>query len=321
MKRLAPVALERYDCLFIAPHGDDVMLACPARLQSEAAKGQRVLVLALFEPVGSETRAAKAARTLGAEFAAAGLPSAPERDRAGGAPRVARLPAERVPADETAALEAARLLTELGPRTQAVHVFAPLGLGASIDHRLTYEATVRAFASEPGRNLFLYEERPEAFVPGAVRTQLALLGARLPPAATGAVERAGLLRHLWGASEPGRLRGEVRGVRDRMALLAAAGRRFRTARPWNPARAFGPRMQPVVHHGDEEALRVTRDVVDSLLPLDLKGRPRAAERFHARAAAAARRAGGGPVAERFWLFLPSGDGLPEVQHPMELTEV
>ena len=24
--------------------------------------------------------------------------------------------------------------------------------------------------------------------------------------------------------------------------------------------------------------------------------------------------------ERFWLFLPSGDGLPEVQHPLELAE-
>jgi hypothetical protein len=26
-------------------------------------------------------------------------------------------------------------------------------------------------------------------------------------------------------------------------------------------------------------------------------------------------------AERLWLFLPSGDGLPEVQHPLDLEEV
>jgi hypothetical protein len=35
-----------------------------------------------------------------------------------------------------------------------VHVCAARA-GASIDHRLTYEATVRAFATEAGRNLFL----------------------------------------------------------------------------------------------------------------------------------------------------------------------
>jgi hypothetical protein len=31
--------------------------------------------------------------------------------------------------------------------------------------------------------------------------------------------------------------------------------------------------------------------------------------------------GGVYHAERFWLFLPSGDGLPEVQHPLERAEV
>ncbi len=30
--------LERYDTLFIAPHGDDVALACPARVLAEAAR-------------------------------------------------------------------------------------------------------------------------------------------------------------------------------------------------------------------------------------------------------------------------------------------
>jgi len=315
MNRLEADQLDRYDSLFVAPHADDVMLACPTRVQSETEKGRRVLLLALFEPLASDTPAARSARGLGADFAAAGLPSARERGRADAASS-----APSSPEDEAVALEAARLLTETGPRTQAVHVFAPLGLGSSIDHRLTYEATVRAFATEPGRNLFLYEERPEAFVPGAVRTRLALLGARLPPAAQRSVERAGLLRHLWSANEPGSLRGEARGLRERLASLGVARQRFRQARPWNPSRAFGPRLQPIVHRADEDALRRAREVVASLLPLDGKGRPRAAERFHARAAAAAKRLGGVYHAERFWLFLPSGDGLPEVQHPLELAE-
>jgi LmbE family N-acetylglucosaminyl deacetylase len=315
-ERLDVDELERYDSLFIAPHGDDVALGCPARVQSEVEKGRRVLVLALFEPVGSDTPAAGAVRELGAEYASAGLPPARER----GAPAARPASIERRAEDDEVALEAARLLTVTGPRTQAVHVFAPLGLGASVDHRLTYEAAVRAFATEAGRNLFLYEERPEAFVPGAVRVRLALLGARLPPGAAKAAERAGLVRHLWRANEPALLRGDLRGVGARLGSLLAARRRFVRARPWNPMRAFGPRLQPVVHVGDEEAGARARAVAEVLLPRDGKGRPRAAQRFNARAAAAAKRLGGIYHAERYWLFLPSGDGLPEVQHPLEMAE-
>jgi LmbE family N-acetylglucosaminyl deacetylase len=302
-ERLDVGELERYDTLFIAPHGDDVALGCPARVQSEADRGRRVLVLALFEPVGGETPVALAARGLGADYASAGLPAAPGRGSG----------------DDDVAVEAARLLTEVGPRTQAVHVYAPLGLGASVDHRLTYEAAVRAFATERGRNLFLYEERPEAFVPGAVRTRLALLGARLPPGAARAPETSGLLRHLWRANEPDRLRGRPLALGGRLRLLREARRRHRLARPWNPLRAFGPRLQPVVYVADENACASAQAIAEALLPKDGKGRPRAARCFEARALAVAKRLGGVYHAERFWLFLPSGDGLPEVQHPLELS--
>jgi len=317
-ERLDLLGLERYDSLFVAPHGDDVVLACPARVMGEAEKGRRVLVLALFEPVDGDTPAGQAARALGADYAAAGLPAARAR-------RSERAPSTRVtergPEDEDVALDAARLLTEVGPRIRAVHVYAPLGLGSSVDHQLTYEAGVRAFATERGRNLFLYEERPEAFVPGAVRTRLALLGARLPPGAAKSAERAGVLRHLWRATEPSRLRGEDEGFAWRLRTLAVARRRLIEARPWNPLRAFGPRLQPVVHAGNESMRRRAREVVETLLPRDVKGRPRAAQRFNARAASVSKGLGSAHHAERLWLFLPSGDGLPEIQHPMEMAEV
>ena len=73
--RLDTHGLERYESLFVAPHGDDVMLGCPARLQYEAERGRRVLVLALFEPVGGNPAAAKATRSLGADYVAAGPPA------------------------------------------------------------------------------------------------------------------------------------------------------------------------------------------------------------------------------------------------------
>lgn len=314
MERLDPGTLEQYDSLFVAPHGDDVMLACPARMQAEAEKRRRVLVIALFEPVAADTKASQAARSLGADYVAAGLPSARERRGTRDSLRLA----ERLPEDEGVAIEAARLLSDTVPRTQAVHIFAPLGLGTSADHLLTYEASVRAFATEPGRNLFLYEERPEAFVPGAVRTRLALLGARLPPAAQRAAEQASLWRHLWQVTEPRRLRGEKAALRDDLAAVSAARRRYRDARPWNPLRAFGPRLQPILHVADEDAMRRASAIAEALLPPDGQGRPRGAERFNARAAAAAKKLGGVYHAERLWLFLPSGDGLPEIQHPLEL---
>ncbi|HXK11044.1 MAG TPA: hypothetical protein VMT70_15455 [Vicinamibacteria bacterium] len=314
---LDPAGLERYDSLFVAPHGDDVALGCPARVLSESEKGRRVLVLALFEPVGADTTSARAARDLGADYAAAGLPAARAR-RSGRAPssRVT----ERGPEDEDVALGAARLLTEVGPRIGALHVYAPLGLGASVDHLLTYEAAVRAFATERGRNLFLYEERPEAFVPGAVRTRLALMGARLPPGAARAARRAGLLRHLWRANEPSRLRGEAVGIGSRLRALAVARERLRLARPWNPLRAFGPRLQPVVHMADDSTQARAETIAVDVLPKDGRGRPRGAQRFNARAVALSKALGGVYYAERFWLFLPSGDGLPEIQHPLEMSE-
>jgi LmbE family N-acetylglucosaminyl deacetylase len=293
---LDPARLERYDSLFVAPHGDDVALGCPARLLGEAESGRRALVLALFEPVGSDAAAAQAVRELGADYVAAGLPGAREED---------------------VAFEAAQLLREAVTRVQALHVYAPLGLGTSVDHAVTYEAAVRAFASEAGRNLFLYEERPEAFVPGAVRTRLALLGVRLPPGAMKSAERAGFVRHLWRVTEPARLRGETTGIGERLTLRADAWQRLRMAGPWNPLRALGPRLQPIVHVADEEARARAQAVAVRLLPKDRKGRPRAGQRFNARAVTAGKKLGGVYHAERFWLFLPSSDGLPEIQHPLE----
>jgi len=306
--------LERYDALFISPHGNDVALACPTRLLAEAESGRRALVLALFEPTDADTPAARAVAELGADYAVAGFATARERGSSG---RSDAAGSGRTAADEAAALQALRLLADVGPRVHPLHVYAPLGLGRSLDHLLAYEAAVRAFASEAGRNLFLYEERPEAFVPGAVRTRLALLGARLPPGAAKLAERASLVRHVWGVPEPERLRGESEGVGARFAARVETWRRHRLAAPWNPLRALGPRLHPVVHLADEEARARADAVVHELLPKDRKGRPRAAQRFGVRAAALAKKLGGVYHAERLWLFLPSSAGLPEVQHPLE----
>jgi hypothetical protein len=68
-------------------------------------------------------------------------------------------------------------------------------------------------------------------------------------------------------------------------------------------------------------MRRARATAEALLPRDAHGRRRAAQRFNARAAAGSKKLGGVYHAERFWLLLPSGDGLPEMQHPMELARL
>jgi hypothetical protein len=314
MGTLAPDSVEPFDSLFIASYGADVPLSCPARVRAEVERGHRVAVVALFEPVGEEGPSAEAVGRLGARYLGGGLPPARERRTT-----LAALSAllERGPEDEEAMSAASHLLARIGPRMGAVHVHGPLGLGPSVDHELAYEASVRAFAREAGRNLFLYEERPEAFVPGAVRTRLALLGARLPPAGAGSAPRAGLLSMLRRVNEPRRLRGEPGGAGARWRALASARRRWRAARAWNPLRAFGPRLQPIVLAADEEARDLGREAARLLLPTDRKGRPRNASRFNARADAAAKALGAVYHAERLWLVLPSSEPLPGLGHPLD----
>jgi hypothetical protein len=314
MGTLEPDSIDPYDSLFIASRGADVPLSCPARVRAEVERGHRVAVLALFEPLGDTGPPAEAVGRLGARYLGCGLTSARERR--------STLPAlsagvERGPEDEEAVSAAAHLLARVGPRTRAVHVHGPLGLGPSVDHQLAYEASVRAFGREAGINLFLYEERPEAFVPGAVRTRLALLGARLPPAGVASAPRAGLLSVLRRVNEPRRLRGEAGGLGARFRAWASARRRWRAARAWNPLRAFGPRLQPIVLPADEEARDLGREAAALLLPADRKGRPRSARRFSARADAAARALGAVYHAERLWLVLPSNEPLPGLGHPLD----
>jgi len=304
--------LEQFDSLFVAPRAVDVPLSCPGRVRAEAERGRRVLVLSLFEPIGEAGPAAEAIARLGATYRAAGLPSVRARRGESALPL-----SERAPEDQDAVVTAAHLLAEVGPRTQAVHFHAPVGLGRTVDSEIAYEASVRAFASGVGKNLFLYEERPEAFAPGTVRTRLALLGARLPPAGVPSVPRVPLWRALWRANEARRLRGERASLSDRFAHLGLTRQRWRQARRWNPTRAFGPRLQPLVHSADEETRVLAREIARELLAKDRKGRPRAGDRFNRRADEATRALGAVYHAERVWLFLPSGEGLHEVRHPLD----
>lgn len=200
---LVPLAdLGRYDALYVSPHADDAALSCAGRLLGERARGQRVLVLLLFES------------------------------------------------------EAGPAVTELLARG----------------------------------------------------TDVAL---------------AGLARYLLRVNAAPSGRGDLRGWADRFGSFGAAAGEWRSARAWNPQKAFGPRLQPMVHPADAGVASQAEELWASIVPTR-GSRSRAADRFRTAALAYARKVVGGAShdhAERYWLVLPSLPGATQPTRPEELESV
>jgi len=296
----------RYDSLYVSVHPDDFVLSCAARLASEHARRARILVVSLIGGVNDESPAVLTARkalaVVGGTHVSAGVPEARMRNPYYSSFRARMY--DRHADDETWAVRAAHLLAEIAERVRPRAVYAPLAVGGHVDHRLAHEAALAALEGRDGRNVYLYEDRPEAVVPGAVRIRLGQLGARLPPAASGVVEEVRLARFLMGYHLPGRYRGELRGVVERVRSFGPAARSWLDTRPWRPGKGLGLRIQPIVHRPADEERDCLRELLEAVA---LAGRPRAiARRLDGLAAAYARRLGG-TSAERYWLVLPQRD--------------
>jgi LmbE family N-acetylglucosaminyl deacetylase len=293
--------LEPCDSLYVSPHADDVFLSCPARLLREQARGAKVLIVTLFAEDGrSDAEAEGRERFLarpGVQRLEVGLPAAPARDPAYATFR--GLTQGRQAVDDGCLGRAVELLADVGHRTRAREVYVPLGVGQHIDHRLAHEASRAAFPRGEGRNVFIYEERPEAFVPGAVRVRLSQIGARLPPGAVEAADRAGLARFMVRFHVPPAFRGDLKGWGDRLRSASLAARQWRESRAWHPLKGFGPRLQPVVDAAAEASPELR----------DLRGPRLAAVDKLARAYAHS--VGRATYAERYWLLLPprEADGM------------
>lgn len=301
--------LDACDSLYVSPHGDDVPLACAARLVAEAESGRKVTILTVFgEPRPRQAPLA----ALGVQEVSLGLPEASARHASyAGFSQAAE---GRLPDDDRWADAAAEALAEARHRAGAGTVYFPLGLGGHIDHRLCHEAALRSFEAGAGRNVYLYEERPEAFVRGAVRVRLGHVGARLPGGAAEAADDTSLaafmLRYHVGPS----LRGDVRGFLERALTAGTAARQWRGSRSWRPAKGLGPRLQPIVHAAPEAALRTIHGIVNAAARSS-----RSAERMAGLAARYSRRLGAGAHAERLWLLLPQAGRLTPVT-PLEAVD-
>jgi hypothetical protein len=293
-------SLGRYDCLFVSPHAGDAILSCLGRMLWEQGRGLRVLVLTVF---AGEDRSDDLLDRLGVDEMCLDIPAAPRRHESYAS--LASLLHGRHAVDERQLQALREELDRVLTHSQARHLYLPLGVGGHVDHRLVHEAGHLALSQAPGREAFFYEDRPYAFLPGAVWMRLGQLGARLPPAAR-LSDRTGLVQYLLRFQMSFYVRVHAATFGDRLRSSGAALKQWRDARGWHPRRACGPRFQPVEHPLDPAALTLARELLarhaaDLTLctarPHRPPARPASVPRLNRR-----------EESERYWLLLPSLEG-------------
>jgi hypothetical protein len=297
--------LPHYDVLWLSPHALDALLSGTGRLLRGQAQGFHTLVVTVFGGDPDATTAASSALArLGADHVCLGLDAAHRRHR--GYVSFAMRAFGGHESDAPCYDSLCRLVEDLGHRTKARDVYAPLGVGGNIDHRLLHEASARVFPVGPRQNVFFYEDRPYALVPGAVRLRLGQLAIHLPPASTEIGDHAWVWQHLWGFMKAPVARASLKGVREWTRCLWHAAKAWRRARGWRPRRAFGQRLQPIVDPIDAATSRSIEETIARMGPSVTRLAGPLSHQMRAASAYARRLRCSGPV-ERYWLRLPTLD--------------
>ncbi|MBN2369387.1 MAG: hypothetical protein JXO72_02755 [Vicinamibacteria bacterium] len=310
-------ALTNYDALFLAAHEFDAPLSSAARLTHEARLGKKTLVAILFDGGQDHERAAAALTHLGVDQIRLRLPPAAQRSS-----RYSSFSARMFGREEREDSRAVDLLWPildgLRIQTRARHVYLPLGAG-EVDHRLVQDVGFRIFDVGAVRNVLLFEERPYSFSPGAIRMRLAQLGSRLPPALTDIGDTGCLIRMLWGALTASHLKHHARGIRSRARYLCRLAASWNRARGWKPRKAFGLRVQPIIHEASQETDGTLRQALESA-SLAACGRAGSSAQLRKNMQRYSRRLGLATPVERYWLVLPhrEGDG---VMNPASLADL
>jgi LmbE family N-acetylglucosaminyl deacetylase len=173
--------------LFLSPHLDDAVFSCAVQILRERQAGNDVMVATVFSHARRNSTASatyvdrraedrRALNILGAQVRWLGLLDAPCRNPFYNSFR--RIVLETAPGDERTAKPVETALTRVIDDFRPTTVYAPLGVGTHIDHRLVYSA-VAALAEKRRVNpaqLRYYEERPYAYIRGAVALRLSQLG-------------------------------------------------------------------------------------------------------------------------------------------------
>lgn len=162
--------------LFISPHLDDAVFSCAALIQQLVAKGTRVIVATVFTEGSHDypqrrDEDFKALHLLGAEAIHLGHLDAPDRDPPYQTFREIIFGWHE--ADSSTLQAVTHSLASCLSQTKATHLYAPLGVGTHVDHRLAHDA---ARQLQGLTSLTFYEDRPYAIAVGAAELRLRELG-------------------------------------------------------------------------------------------------------------------------------------------------
>jgi GlcNAc-PI de-N-acetylase len=148
--------------LFVSPHFDDVAFSCPITVQRSVQAGTRTVIATVFssgeggEPLAHRAQCdARGCAMLGAEQVVLGLVDAPWRESFGAVDTIERVLLASLDQDRTTLAQAAHALQTLCEVLKPSYVFAPLGIGAHIDHRIAHWASrmialpLRFYADQP----------------------------------------------------------------------------------------------------------------------------------------------------------------------------
>lgn len=274
----------KFDSVVFADSASMAALSCFSRLKSERDAGRKALLLTLVDAAGAEAIAGRGLGTVlrfeDVEAEGAGFnPAQPWRERL------------------------SVVIRRLGPK----HVMAPLGLLGS-PQAIDYFTALRAALSvDQGRDLLFFEERPQCLVPESVPLRLSTLGVRLPPATRLRRPRRYapfLLRLVTGLGVP----PVFGGPRERFWLSRSLYTAFKEAADWDPQRALGPKLQPVVEPWREDD---SSELFALAAEMGLESRLGSRKAFNRRLLRHAKGAGSRAPIERYWLSLPNAAG-PDV---------
>jgi hypothetical protein len=302
-------SLERYDSLYVGSDPLTVPLSCAARLLAERDRGLRTLVVQVGADDGEgEPGLESALEKCGSDLVAGCRLDGPSQALSANLSAKARL----VPRESTLL---GVFLEQVRRQARPRRVYLPLGLAGRVLDREIHEVGARIFRPN-SRDLFFYEERPDALVPGAVRLRLAQMGASLPPGVSH-LPKAAPLGLILGVERAPHLAPRLSGLNERLRTAAILTQLLAGTRGWRPQRAFGPRLQPSVQEENPAAAEIVA-ILQEHLP-SLFGSARRMKAVTNRYTRSLRQPG---YAERYWLLLPErASSAPFVPQDPGETEV
>lgn len=160
--------------LYISPHFDDAIFSCSGGIIKAIQDGCKVVIVTVF-PLGNDRSRfienSNVLSLLGIKQVNLGFSDAPFRHEFYNSFK--RLIFGRHPQDDTALLKKiAHSLEGIISDMQPIEIYAPLGVGTHIDHRLCFEVAKNRL----DQNIIFYEDRPYCLAQYSTEVRLKTLG-------------------------------------------------------------------------------------------------------------------------------------------------